>query len=119
MEVLPLLEGLIKRPVGSDPMTPEMDSHWAKMVCERSRGSSVIGGTGSGVDAVAGVAVGVEGLVECWFFLIWSRWPCGVAVGFGGYFRTKAEVRLGQVIKWPASMASHHVERAGEKQHAW
>jgi hypothetical protein len=31
-------------------------------------GSSVIGGTGSSVDAVAGVAVGGGGLVECCFF---------------------------------------------------
>jgi hypothetical protein len=37
-----------------------------------------------------------------------------MATEAGGYFLTAADVRPGEVVKWPYSMAVHHVERADE-----
>jgi hypothetical protein len=37
----------------------------------------------------------------------------------GGYLRTATDVRPGHVVKCPASIVAHHVERAGEKRLAW
>ena len=55
-------------------------------------------------------------LVERWFFRVWSRWPWYIAIDAGGYCRTSCVVRPGHVAKWPASIALHHVDKAGEKQ---
>jgi hypothetical protein len=38
-----------------------------------------------------------------------------MAMDCGGYLRTVGDARPGHVVKCPASMAAHHVERAGEK----
>jgi hypothetical protein len=38
-----------------------------------------------------------------------SKWPWCMATEAGGYFLTADDVRPGQVMKWPASMAVHHV----------
>jgi hypothetical protein len=39
-----------------------------------------------------------------------------MAIDAGGCFLTAADVRPGHVIKWPASMAVHHVDKTGKKQ---
>lgn len=46
------------------------------------------------------------------------RCPFTVAIDCGGYFLTRAEVSSGHVVNRPSSIALHHVERTGEKQHA-
>jgi hypothetical protein len=48
------------------------------------------------------------------FIQTWSKWPWYIATEAGGYFLTAADVRPGQVVKWPASMMVHHVEGVGE-----
>lgn len=62
---------------------------------------------------------GIGALVERRLARSWSRWPLIMADDRGGWRRTMAEVRSGQVVKRPASMAWHQVERAGEKAQAW
>ncbi len=63
------------------------------------------------------------GMVDCFVerrpARSWSRWPLIIAMEFGAYFRTCADVRLGQEVRWPASIASHHVESVGESRQAW
>lgn len=65
-----------------------------------------------------GVVAGVA-FVDRMFFLVWSRCPLNIAMESGACWRTSCDVNSGQVVKWPASMALHQVESAGEKQHAW
>jgi hypothetical protein len=48
------------------------------------------------------------------FIRTWSKWPWCMAKEAGGYFLTASDMRPGRVVKWPASMAVHHVERVGE-----
>ena len=45
--------------------------------------------------------------------------PLIMAADGGGWHHTCAEVRSGQVVKKPASIAAHQVERTGEKAAAW
>ena len=67
-----------------------------------------------------GVAIaGVIGWREFWFARVWSRCPLTRAADEGGYFRTCADVRSGQVQSKLSSMALHHVDRDGEKRVAW
>jgi hypothetical protein len=42
-----------------------------------------------------------------------------MAMDCGGYLQTAVEARPGHVVKCAASIAAHHVERAGEKRLAW
>jgi hypothetical protein len=42
-----------------------------------------------------------------------------MAMDCGGYLRTVADVKPGHVVKFPASIAAHHVERPREKRLAW
>jgi len=42
-----------------------------------------------------------------------------MAIDCGGYRRAWADVSSGQLVKWPASMAAHQVESAGENMEAW
>jgi len=42
-----------------------------------------------------------------------------MAIDCGGYCRTWADVSSGQLVKWPASIAAHQVEIAGENMDAW
>jgi hypothetical protein len=42
-----------------------------------------------------------------------------MAIDCGGYCQTWADVSSGQLVKWPASMAAHQVEIAGENMDAW
>ena len=58
-------------------------------------------------------------LVERWLARDWSRWPLTRAEEIGGCLRTWADVRSGQVDSKLASIALHHVERAGENIVAW
>jgi hypothetical protein len=74
-------------------------------------------GEGGGVRVVGGIRTG--DLVEREFERAWSMWPWRVARERGGYFFTREDVNSGQVVKWPASMAAHHVDKTGEKQQAW
>jgi hypothetical protein len=37
-------------------------------------------------------------------------------IDVGGFFLTAAYVRSGQVVKVPASMVAHHVDKRGEYQ---
>jgi hypothetical protein len=37
-----------------------------------------------------------------------------MAIDVGGCFLTAEDVRPGQVVKWTASMAAHHVDKMGE-----
>jgi hypothetical protein len=63
------------------------------------------------------VMMGMRGnraCVVCVFIRTWSKWPWCMATEAGGYFLTAADVRPGQVAKWTASMAVHHVERVGK-----
>jgi hypothetical protein len=48
----------------------------------------------------------------------WSRLPLAMAEECG-WRRTWSEVRCRKVFKQPASMATHHVDRAGENNAAW
>jgi hypothetical protein len=69
-----------------------------------------------------GVVVGRRSERDCVvrvFIWTWSKWPWYMATQAGGYFLTAADVRLGRVVKWTASMVVHHVERAGDWQLAW
>ena len=118
--MLPLLDGMMKRPVGSDSILPVMGSQDAKMWWDWLE--SLV----SGVDSVFVmlsswiVVCAVLGfvLVERWLQQVWSRCPLCIAMDAGAYCRTSWDVSSGHV-KWPASIAVHQVERAGEKQHAW
>ena len=58
-------------------------------------------------------------LVDRWFWRVWLRCPLCIAMDVGAYCRTSWEVSSGHVVKWPASIAWHQVERAGEKLQAW
>jgi hypothetical protein len=42
-----------------------------------------------------------------------------MAMDYGGYFLTAVDVRPGHVVKCPASMAAHHVDRTRDKSIAW
>lgn len=42
-----------------------------------------------------------------------------MAVDLGACFWMRAEVRSGQVVKWPRSMAWHQVAREREKRVSW
>jgi len=42
-----------------------------------------------------------------------------MAIDCGGYWQTWADVSSGQLVKWPALMAAHQVESAGENREAW
>jgi hypothetical protein len=48
------------------------------------------------------------------FMRTWSNWPWCMASDYGGYFLTASDVRPGRVVKWPAPMTLHHVDRDGE-----
>jgi hypothetical protein len=48
------------------------------------------------------------------FMLTCSKWSWRMVTEAGGYSRPAADARPDQVVKWPASIAVHHVERAGE-----
>jgi hypothetical protein len=63
-----------------------------------------------------GVVVVRRGEWDCMvlaFMHTWSKWPWCMATEAGGYFLTAADVRPGRVLKWPASIAVHHMERVG------
>jgi hypothetical protein len=63
------------------------------------------------------VVVGRRGEWACVvlaFMRTWSKWHWCVATEAGGYLLTTADVRPGHVVKWPASIVVHHVERAGD-----
>ena len=64
-----------------------------------------------GVIATAGA--GVVFLVERMRCLDSRIWPLLVGSDLGRCLRTRSVVRLGQVVKQPASMASHQVEGTG------
>ncbi len=59
------------------------------------------------------------GLVERWFFRVWSRWPLMVETERGGCLRTRADVRPGKPVMRFWSRAVQRVERTGEKRAAW
>jgi hypothetical protein len=54
-------------------------------------------------------------LVERTFLRSWRSWPFSVARDLGRCLRTRAEVKPGQVVKKPASMAAVQVLVAGLK----
>ena len=122
---MPLLDGAMKRPVGSVAMRPEILSQEAKMwwLLVEVGGKSV-GVSMSGSSRFPGLVMEkAMGLllerVERWLRRVWSRWPLYIGMDCGGYWRMSVEVRSGQVAKWPASTAFIHVESVGEKQQAW
>ena len=57
-------------------------------------------------------------VVDRWFALSWSRCPLVMAMERGEYFLTRLDVSSGHVVNQPLSIALHHVDRTGEKQHA-
>jgi hypothetical protein len=64
-----------------------------------------------------GTAAGRSGKQDCVvlaFMRTWSNWTWCMAMDAGGYFHITADVNPGQVVKWPASIAAHHVDRDGE-----
>ena len=107
MYALPLLEGTMNFPVGSDAILPVMGSEDAKMWCDRMVGSGMSEGSGasglsmvSGCSSVSAMAVAVVvNLVDRWFLRVWSKCPLYIAMDAGGYWRTRCEVSSGQVLK--------------------
>ena len=59
------------------------------------------------------------GFVERRFERCWSRCPLIIGAERGGWRRTCAEVMLGKVVRRPASIAAHQVEKNREKIDAW
>lgn len=65
-----------------------------------------------------GIWLLVRGLVDRMLERCWSRCSCIIGVEFGGFCCTWVDVNLGQLVMWPASIASHHVDSAGENSDA-
>ena len=58
-------------------------------------------------------------LVDRTFFWSWRRCPFAVAMILGKCFRTRADVRLGHVVKKPAVIAVVHDDTTGMKAALW
>ena len=58
-------------------------------------------------------------LVDLELDLVWSKWPFSMARDAGRCCRTCFEVNSGHDVRWPASMARHHVEMVGENMVEW
>ena len=54
------------------------------------------------------------GLVDCWFFLLWSMWPLAVALAWGVCCFRDWEVRPGSPLNQFSSKAFCKVEMTGE-----
>ena len=65
------------------------------------------------------VVAGEVFLVDRIFFRYWRRCPFAVAVLLSNFFRTRAELRPGRVLKKPAVVAVVHVETTGLKASWW
>ena len=58
------------------------------------------------------------GLVERWFFLVWSMCPLNIAVEWGGCFFSEAAFRPGKPVIYLLVMACLSVDKAGEQRQA-
>ena len=65
-----------------------------------------------------GVLVGLY-LVDRTCLWVSLRWPLDVSMDAGRCLCTNLEVRPGQVVKYPPSMALHQVSTTGLKQALW
>ena len=69
-----------------------------------------------GVVITGGLEMVVTGevfLVDCMFCWSWQRCPFAVARLLGKFFRTRAELRPGHVVKKPAVIAVVQVDKTG------
>ncbi len=85
---------------------------------ESGREEPELGSEGLAVSVGMGGGAKVDCFVERRPARSWSRCPLVVAMERGAYLRTWEDVRLGQEVRWPASMESHQVDREGENRHA-
>jgi len=108
-------------------------SEW--MVCVSSPGTSCMAANMKSVGALSSSCTGCGSLllivggccgwavatdfVDLWFFLVWSRCPCAVAIDFGKYFCAASAVNPGHVAKCPRLIACIHVLGVGLKAAAW
>ena len=65
------------------------------------------------------VVTGEVFLVDRTFCRSWRRCPFAVAVLLGNFFRTRAEVRPGHVVKKPAVIAVVHDDTTGLMAALW
>jgi hypothetical protein len=68
----------------------------------------------SGVGSIL-VGVGGRKCVDRTLDLCWSKSPICMVMDCGGWRRTCADVRPGNIVHRPASIASQQMERTGEK----
>ena len=61
----------------------------------------------------------IVGLVDRWFFRVWSICPLIMGMECGGYLRRRAGVRPGKLIRNPFLSAFSNVDNDGEKSAAW
>ena len=65
------------------------------------------------------VVAGEVFLVDCTFCRSWRRCPFAVAMILGNFFRTRADVSPGNVVKKPAVIAVVHDGKTGLKAALW
>lgn len=115
---MPVVDGVRKRPVGSEKIFPVASWHSVYRMCVRCGGAEISEEAGCGRCVVA-LALNGGVLVERTLARSWSRCPLIMASESGRWRRTCAEVRPGKLERKPLSIAAHHVEMAGENMAAW